>query len=263
MRGLAGWGAICAQIVLAPAAMAQPMDVATDCRTAAGVAEREAGLPPGLLLAIGQIESGRRDPLTGRIDPWPWTTNLRGSGHVFGSAQDAIAWVTAQQAPGIVQSTWDASRWTCNSIRPPSPPLPQAFDPLANARYAARFLNELHARTGSWSQAVALYHSAEPSLGLAYRSQVFAAWGAGGRGIRPVRRQRAGIRRSRRRAAIRAGRRSADRGAGLGNSERPVPGGNTATRSATGVHAQPVIPGAVMLDHKLSIVTPTKVGGHV
>jgi soluble lytic murein transglycosylase-like protein len=58
--------------------------------------------------------------------------------------------------------------------------LAQAFDPLANARYAARFLNELHARTSSWSQATALYHSAEPSSGLAYRSQVFAVWGAGG-----------------------------------------------------------------------------------
>ena len=63
--------------------------------------------------------------------------------------------------------------------------LTEAFAPTSNARYAARFLNELHARTGSWAQAVALYHSAEPSLGLVYRSQVFAAWGGAAAFDRP------------------------------------------------------------------------------
>lgn len=160
--------------------MAQPTNTAADCRSAAGEAEREAGLPPGLLLAIGQVESGRVDPLTGRNDPWPWTTNLHGSGHVFASAQEAVAWVAAQQAVG--NRPIDVGCFQVDLQFHPTAfaSLTQAFEPASNARYAARFLNELYARTGSWPQAVSLYHSAEPSLGLVYRSQVFAAWGAGG-----------------------------------------------------------------------------------
>ena len=56
--------------------------------------------------------------------------------------------------------------------------LEQAFDPDANARYAARFLLTLFARTGTWEAAVAAYHSADPTLGFAYRQQVFSTWSA-------------------------------------------------------------------------------------
>jgi Transglycosylase SLT domain len=177
---LAGLAAICVSIMPAPAVVAQRLDSVVDCRSAAGIAERDAGLPPGLLLAIGQIESGRPNLATGGIDPWPFTTNLRGAGHVFSSAQEAIAWVETQQAVG--SRMIDVGCFQVDLQFHPSAfaSLTKAFDPLSNARYAARFLTELHARTGSWPEAVALYHSAEPSLGLAYRSQVFAAWGSGG-----------------------------------------------------------------------------------
>lgn len=180
MRWVARLGAVCALIMLASAVLAQPAPGVIDCRSAAAAAEREAALPPGLLLAIGQVESGRADPDTGRIDPWPWTTNLRGDGHFFASAREAIAWVAAQQAAGY--RPIDVGCFQVDLQFHPSAfaSLTEAFAPTSNARYAARFLNELHARTGSWPQAVALYHSAEPSLGLAYRSQVFAAWGGGG-----------------------------------------------------------------------------------
>ena len=36
--------------------------------------------PAGLLQAIGRVESGRRDPVTGRVAPWPWTINAEGRG---------------------------------------------------------------------------------------------------------------------------------------------------------------------------------------
>ena len=41
----------------------------TLCRAAIAAAEREYGLPAGLLAAIGRVESGRRDPETGERGP--------------------------------------------------------------------------------------------------------------------------------------------------------------------------------------------------
>ncbi|MGH7051349.1 MAG: hypothetical protein ACREE5_12010, partial [Acetobacteraceae bacterium] len=42
------------------------------CRAAIVSAEQSFAIPTGLLGAIGQVESGRRDPLTGAYLPWPW-----------------------------------------------------------------------------------------------------------------------------------------------------------------------------------------------
>jgi soluble lytic murein transglycosylase-like protein len=56
--------------------------------------------------------------------------------------------------------------------------LEQAFDPDANANYAAHFLTELRVRTGSWSAAVASYHSGQALEGESYRRKVLAQWGS-------------------------------------------------------------------------------------
>jgi hypothetical protein len=50
--------------------------------------------------------------------------------------------------------------------------LEQAFDPVANATYAAGFLQRLFAQTGSWPAATAAYHSAVPELGQPYQRKV-------------------------------------------------------------------------------------------
>ena len=51
------------------------------------------------------------------------------------------------------------------------------LDPVANTRYAARFLRQLHDDAGSWATAVALYHSRDPDRGQAYAGKVMAALG--------------------------------------------------------------------------------------
>jgi hypothetical protein len=56
------------------------------------------------------------------------------------------------------------------------PTLELAFDPQANAAYAARFLKELFAQTGDWNKATGMYHSATPELGAEYQRQVLAVW---------------------------------------------------------------------------------------
>ncbi|MDO9709130.1 lytic transglycosylase domain-containing protein [Paracraurococcus lichenis] len=149
------------------------------------MAEREAALPPGLLQAIARTESGRRDPATGRIEPWPWALNAGGLGLLAATREEAIATVAALQARGL--RSIDVGCLQVNLLHHPAAfaSLEEAFEPLANARYAARFLRELQARAGgAWEQAVAWYHSATPERGEAYRLRVMAAL-AGGSGVLP------------------------------------------------------------------------------
>ena len=152
---------------------------AQDCAAVADRAEREQGLPPGLLHAIGLAESGRLDPRTGRLAPWPWTVNAAGEGHFFATREDAVAYVLQQQARGA--RALDIGCFQVDLLYHPSAfaSLDEAFDPAANARYAAAFLARLHARGGSWGEAVGLYHSATPWRGEAYRQAVMSRWTGG------------------------------------------------------------------------------------
>src|SRR5689334_21543000 len=63
----------------------RPADDTLVCRKAAAQAEQEAGLPQGLLLAIGQQESGQWDAATGQVQPWPFATNAAGESRFFQS----------------------------------------------------------------------------------------------------------------------------------------------------------------------------------
>jgi hypothetical protein len=146
------------------------------CRDQATAAEHAAGVPNGLLLAIGKRESGRLDIQTGGVLPWPWAVNREGEGHIFESREEAIAYVAAAQREG--SSSIDVGCFQINLKYHPTAfsSLDEAFDPAANAKYAARFLTELHDREGTWETAVADYHSATPLLGIPYRDAVFATW---------------------------------------------------------------------------------------
>ena len=110
------------------------------CRAAIGQAERERGIPPRLLAAIGRVESGRRDPATGATHPWPWAINAEGRGSFYPDKAAAIAAVRALQAQGV--RSIDVGCLQINLRHHPEAfaSLEEAFDPLANARYGARFL---------------------------------------------------------------------------------------------------------------------------
>ncbi len=169
---------------LPPGAAAQDWGA---CREAVELAEREAALPPGLLHAIARTESGRRDPATGRVEPWPWALNAAGMGMLAASRAEAIGTVAALQARGV--RSIDVGCLQVNLLHHPGAfaSLEEAFEPMANARYAARFLRELQGRAGGeWSQAVAWYHSATPERGEAYRLRVMASLAGGGVLASPV-----------------------------------------------------------------------------
>ena len=164
-----------ALLLLAPVARAQ-----SPCEEAGRIAEQHYDLPTGLLAAIGRVESGRWDPALSRTVPWPWAIDVAGSPRLVPSKQEAVQQIQSLQQSGV--RNIDVGCFQISLLHHPTAfaGLEQAFDPAANADYAARFLTELHTRYGNWQDAVAAYHSATPALGLPYRQAVFARWSGAG-----------------------------------------------------------------------------------
>lgn len=148
------------------AALAGPAwaDDADLCVAAAEDAQRLSGVPLDVLLAISITEAGRG----GR--PWPWTVNLEGEGHWFATRAEATAFAENALAQGrtgfdvgCLQVNWRRHGESFVSVA-------QAFDPLANASYAARVLKDLQAEAGGWSEAAGAYRSRTPEHAGRYRA---------------------------------------------------------------------------------------------
>jgi hypothetical protein len=166
-------------VLPAARAVAASLPDAALCRAAIAQIEPGSHLPVGLLNAIGTVESGRFDPRTGVTAAWPWAIDVGGAGALFDAAPSAIAAVRSAQAAGI--QSIDVGCMQINLFYHPHAfaSLEEAFDPVANVRYAAGFLAALHAQTGDWGAAVAAYHSATPELCVPYAQRVAAIWPAG------------------------------------------------------------------------------------
>ena len=149
------------------------------CDAAITAAETRYDIPHGILGSIAKAESGRPITGLGDIRPWPWTIDADGRGLFLDSKAAAIAWVQQAQTRGAHYI--DVG---CMQVDLPLHPgafhsLDEAFDPVANADYAARYLRSLGAEAhGDWNVAVGLYHSHTPELAAEYRNRV-AAVGAG------------------------------------------------------------------------------------
>src|ERR1051326_5712316 len=90
-----------ARIAFATPASPTALSPGEQCRSAVAAAESAHGIPPELLAAIGRVESGRRDPITGAWGPWPWTINAEGQGGWFESKAEAIRAVARLRARGV------------------------------------------------------------------------------------------------------------------------------------------------------------------
>ena len=134
---------------------------------------RLPAIPETLLPAIARVESGRLDPVAGRVRPWPWTINVEGVGSYFETKAAVIAAVQALQEKGT--RSIDVGCMQVNLLHHPTafPTLDAAFDPAANAAYAARFLSALHAQSRDWNLATAMYHSQSQDRGEDYQRRVF------------------------------------------------------------------------------------------
>ncbi|NHO31949.1 transglycosylase SLT domain-containing protein [Acetobacter fallax] len=145
------------------------------CAQAALSAERSTRIPDQFLVAMGRVESGRHLP-NGQFVAWPWTVNAQGKGYVYSTRQQAIDAVHAFQDQGI--RSIDVGCLQVNLLQHADAfsSLEAAFDPMTNARYAARFLADLFTRTGSWPRAAAAYHSFTPDIGTVYQWKVLESW---------------------------------------------------------------------------------------
>jgi hypothetical protein len=166
-----------AAVVIGLSVLAFPVHAQiSPCEQAGSNAERQYALPAGLLLAIGRVESGRWDATYRRTIPWPWAIDADGAPLMAGSKEEAVRQTRAFQGRGV--RNIDVGCFQINLLNHPLAfaDLEQAFDPVANAQYAARFLTSLRARLGSWEEAVAAYHSSTPARGMPYRQAVYATW---------------------------------------------------------------------------------------
>lgn len=146
------------------------------CHEAVAVAERDAGIPSGLLGAISHVESGRRDPLSGQVVAWPWTVNAAGRGYFYNSKSEAISAVEDFRRAGIVSIDVGCMQINLHHHAEAFSSLEDAFDPLSNARYGALFLRNLFGQLHGWPAATAAYHSLTPALGAEYEQHVMAVW---------------------------------------------------------------------------------------
>lgn len=143
-------------LVLLPAgALAAPS--AEVCEWAARQAAEEAGVPPDIMGALTLTETGRR--LDGVVRPWAWSANAEGEGTWFDDPASAVAFAEDRVAQG--RTNLDIGcfqlnyRWHGENFSS----VAQMFDPLENARYAARFVRQLYTETGDWRAAAGAFHS--------------------------------------------------------------------------------------------------------
>jgi len=136
------------------------------CNQAARDAETEFGLPTGMLKAIGSVESGH----------WPWSANIDGVAETYRSKAEALAALARVRMPRPADVDVGCFQVSLRYHPAAFPTLADALDPVANARYAARFLLKLHDRYGDWNRAVGAYHSATGPLEADYRDRVMAQW---------------------------------------------------------------------------------------
>ena len=145
------------------------------CKDAVAAAERRWHTPPGLLLAMARTESGRPLPPDPGLQPWPWAMDADGRAMYSDAKEAALAWTRGQLASGAQRV--DVGCMQVNLQMHPNAfrSLDEAFDPAANADYAAHFLVNLAQEAGgNWYQAVGWYHSRTPDLAAAYRERVAA-----------------------------------------------------------------------------------------
>ncbi len=135
-------------------------------------------VPDRLLDAIAMVESGRRDPISGAVYPWPWTINAEGVGHFYETKAEAIAAVQAFQAQRrpldgcrlhagepAVPSRRRSPRWTRRSTRWPTPPTARASCSSCTTR----------PMPGPWPPPPTT--RSRRIIGAEYARKVLAAWG--------------------------------------------------------------------------------------
>ena len=160
-------------VVLAPvqsaSASADDRQTALICENAALVVSQESNVPLDVLRAISLTETGRKG--AAGFLPWPWTVNMEGAGRWFDDRNAARDFVNRHFNRGA--RSFDVGcfqinyRWHGQAFAS----IDEMFEPLANARYAAKFLGELYEEFGDWTLAAGAFHSRTPRYARKYKAR--------------------------------------------------------------------------------------------
>lgn len=168
------WGRFTSLVICALTSFSTPAQsgrdaIAAICDSAAAFVARESTVPLDVLRAISLTETGRKK--NGAFQPWPWTVNMEGVGKWFDDVTAARAYVDRHFARGA--RSFDVGcfqinyKWHGQAFAS----IDEMFDPISNARYAARFLTELYEEFGDWSKAAGAYHSRTPKYARRYTAR--------------------------------------------------------------------------------------------
>lgn len=147
-------------------AAAAPGALTEVCDRAAQAAAAHSGVPVEILRAVTRTETGRtRD---GAFAPWPWTVNHAGRGLWFDHHDEALHYLTEATHRGARNFDVGCFQINFHWHGDAFGSLAEMLNPDWNARYAAEFLNALHAELGDWDRAVGAFHSRTPEFAARY-----------------------------------------------------------------------------------------------
>ena len=147
------------------------------CAAAVRDAETSHRVPRLLLHAVSLAESGRWNKERRESIAWPWTVTAHGAGKFYPDRAAAIAAVKRLKAEGVKNIDVGCMQINLMYHANAFDDLEQAFDPLTNTVYAAKFLKSLRSEAGSWAHAVARYHSSNwKGRGQPYWRKVHRLW---------------------------------------------------------------------------------------
>lgn len=146
-------------LILAMPARASCLDHIVD-------AEKEYGIPKGMLLAVSLVESG------GGGTPNPFIMNVRG--RVLFPRSEAEAATYLRDNKGNLRGNVYAGcmQLSLADHKQAFRPVEKIVNPEANVRYAAKFLVSLRRETGSWAAAVTKYNGSSGVKAAAYQCKV-------------------------------------------------------------------------------------------
>lgn len=129
-------------------------------------AEKEHGIPRGLMLAVALVESGQ-DGL-----PSPFAVNVKGRAVYARSETEAASYL--RDGRGQVRGAVTAGCMQISLAHHSAAfrPVEKIVDPQHNVGYAARYLVRLRNETGSWAKAVARYNGSAGKTARTYQCKV-------------------------------------------------------------------------------------------
>lgn len=145
-------------------------DPAHICDRAASLVASETIVPLEVLRATTRTGTGHG--ASGGLDMWPWSVNMPGRSIWFDTQEQARIYVFRHFKRGV--RSFDVGCFQVNYSRygHTFASIEDMFDPVLNARSAAKHLGQLHEIHGDWPKAVSAYKTRTHSYSKRYLQQV-------------------------------------------------------------------------------------------